>query len=81
MNGYELARRVRQEEWGRATLLVAATGWGQRDDKERAQVAGFGHHLTGPVNPDQVLALLAAFVLRQHTRAETGAGAPLSATS
>ncbi|MBV8803507.1 MAG: response regulator, partial [Sinobacteraceae bacterium] len=36
MTGYEVARRIRQQAWGRNALLVAVTGWGQEDDKERA---------------------------------------------
>jgi PAS domain S-box-containing protein len=58
MNGYELARRIRQEAWGASMFLVAATGWGQEDDRRRAASAGFDRHLTKPVNPSEVLALL-----------------------
>ena len=58
MNGYELARRIRQETWGASMFLVAATGWGQEDDRRRAASAGFDRHLTKPVNPSEVLALL-----------------------
>lgn len=58
--GYEVAERIRQEGWGRGMLLIAITGWGQADDKRRALAAGFDHHLTKPVDPDQLEALLAA---------------------
>ncbi len=51
MSGYEIARRVRRESWGRGALLLASTGWGQREDKEKAFAAGFDHHLTKPVDP------------------------------
>ncbi len=37
MTGYDAARRIRREAWGRQVLLVAVTGWGQEDDKEKAQ--------------------------------------------
>jgi signal transduction histidine kinase/ActR/RegA family two-component response regulator len=60
MTGYEVARRVRQQAWGRAALLVAVTGWGQDDDKQKAKVAGFDHHFTKPVNPDAVEEVLVA---------------------
>jgi signal transduction histidine kinase/ActR/RegA family two-component response regulator len=50
MSGYEVARRIRAEEWGRAIILVAVTGWGQDEDKRRAAEAGFNHHLTKPVD-------------------------------
>ena len=58
LNGYDLARRIRTRPWGRNMLLVALTGWGQTDDKERAFDAGFDDHLTKPVHPDQLLAAL-----------------------
>ena len=49
MNGYEAARRLRQEPWGTQLVLVALTGWGQAEDKERSRDAGFNHHLVKPV--------------------------------
>jgi CheY-like chemotaxis protein len=52
MDGYELARRIRQNARGSSVLLVALTGWGQADDKKRAADAGFDEHLTKPVDPD-----------------------------
>jgi len=61
LNGYEVAGSVRQEAWGEAALLVAVTGWGQPNDKEKARAAGFNHHLTKPVDLEQVAQLLATF--------------------
>jgi CheY-like chemotaxis protein len=61
MSGYEVAGSVRQEEWGEGALLVAVTGWGQPNDKEKARAAGFNHHLTKPVDLEQVAQLLAAY--------------------
>lgn len=58
INGYEVARRIRQEPWGQRILLVAITGWGQDDDKQQAREAGFDHHLTKPVNLADLRALL-----------------------
>jgi CheY-like chemotaxis protein len=49
MNGYEAARHIRQQPWGKGMALVALTGWGQEQDKRRALAAGFDHHLTKPV--------------------------------
>jgi signal transduction histidine kinase/ActR/RegA family two-component response regulator len=60
MTGYEVARRIRQQAWGRNALLVAVTGWGQDDDKERAKAAGFDHHFTKPVNTEAVEQVLVA---------------------
>lgn len=50
MNGYEVARRVRQV-LGRNIHLIALTGYGQPDDHERTRAAGFDQHLVKPVNP------------------------------
>ena len=41
-------------------VLVALTGWGQPEDKQRSQVAGFDHHLVKPVDPSVLERLLAA---------------------
>jgi CheY-like chemotaxis protein len=59
MDGYELARRLRAGPFGADLFLVAATGWGQESDRRRAAVAGFDRHLTKPVDPDRLVALLA----------------------
>jgi two-component system, sensor histidine kinase len=59
LNGYELARRLTAGEGARPALLVAITGWGQAADREAALRAGFDHHLTKPVDPAQLSALLA----------------------
>jgi len=58
LTGYEVAEAVRREPWGRSMHLIAVTGWGQTEDKERAHAAGFDQHLTKPVDPDRVEALL-----------------------
>ena len=47
LNGYEVAQRLRKEPWGRDMLLIALTGWGQRDDVKRAHNAGVAHHVSG----------------------------------
>jgi len=63
LNGYEAARRIREQPGGWDMVLVAITGWGQEDDKRRAREAGFDHHLTKPVDPADLQKLLAS-VLR-----------------
>jgi PAS domain S-box-containing protein len=62
LSGYETARRIRLEAWGRHTVLIAVTGWGQDDDKRKAQAVGFDHHLTKPVDPDDIERLLSIFL-------------------
>lgn len=58
MDGYETARRMRLRPWGTDALLVAVTGWGQPDDRERTRAAGCDRHLVKPVAPAALEALL-----------------------
>lgn len=58
MDGYALARQLRGLQETAQSLLVAVTGYGQPQDKQRAQEAGFDHHLVKPVKLDDVLRLL-----------------------
>ena len=58
MDGYEVARRIRQEPWGSTAILVAITGWGQTEDKDLSRESGFDHHLVKPVDHDHLLKLI-----------------------
>jgi len=58
LNGYQLAQRIRATGWGRRALLIAITGWGQVEDKLQALAAGFDQHLTKPIDPSVLEALL-----------------------
>ncbi len=60
MDGYEVARRVRADPEIASLRLVALTGWGQAEDKERAIREGFDDHLTKPVDPADLEGLLGA---------------------
>jgi PAS domain S-box-containing protein len=60
MSGYEVARRIRSEAWGKRMMLIALTGWGQEEDKKKAFEAGFDHHLIKPIDPDALEALMAS---------------------
>lgn len=51
MDGYEACRRIRQLSQEQPAFIVALTGWGQADDKRKAQEAGFDLHFTKPVDP------------------------------
>ncbi len=66
LNGYEACRRIRQQPWGKSVVLIAMTGWGQEDDRRRSQEAGFDHHMVKPVDPQDLMKLLAEL---QHVRA------------
>jgi PAS domain S-box-containing protein len=59
MNGYEVARHLRQHAELKGVKLIAMTGYGRESDRQRSQEAGFDHHLVKPVNPLRVLELLA----------------------
>ena len=60
LDGYEVCRRMRQQPWGRDLLIVALTGWGQEEDRERSQSAGFDTHLVKPVDDTVLIRLLAS---------------------
>jgi CheY-like chemotaxis protein len=64
MNGYEAARRIREQPRGRSMMLVALTGWGQEEDKQRTKEAGFDHHLVKPAEPAELQRLFAQSVQR-----------------
>ncbi len=60
LNGYQAARRIRQEPWGKDVVLVALTGWGQEEDRRRAREAGFQFHVVKPAAPASIEKLLAS---------------------
>jgi CheY-like chemotaxis protein len=59
-NGYEVARKIRLASPGAEVKLIAITGWGQEADKQKAFAAGFDHHLTKPVDTQQLSQLIEA---------------------
>ena len=62
MNGYDAARRIREQPWGRAIMLVALTGWGLEEDKRLAAEAGFDRHVVKPVEASTLREILASVV-------------------
>jgi PAS domain S-box-containing protein len=58
MDGYEVARRIRQRPWGRDVTIVAMSGWGQEDDKRQAAEAGCDRHLTKPADVEEIERIL-----------------------
>jgi len=70
LTGYEVARRIRLEAWGRHSVLIALTGWGQQDDKQKAHAAGFDAHLTKPIDPTELEHLLAKVLSATRARTE-----------
>jgi signal transduction histidine kinase len=58
MDGYEVARRIRSQPWGREATLVALTGWGQETDRKRSREAGFDSHCIKPLDLQRLFTLL-----------------------
>ena len=61
LHGYDVARRLREQDWGRRCLIVAVTGWGQEADRQQSKAAGIDHHLIKPVEPLALRELLATY--------------------
>lgn len=59
IDGYQVAQRLSRDQWGRTMTLIAVTGMGREDDKERALAAGFDEHLTKPIDYTELEAILA----------------------
>jgi DNA-binding response OmpR family regulator len=62
ITGYEVARRLREQQEFAHTAIVAVTGYGQSSDRQRAQQAGIDHHMIKPVDPDALRAVLLASI-------------------
>jgi len=60
LNGYDAARRIREQRQDQRVVIVAMTGWGQEEDKRRSKEAGFDQHLVKPVDPALLEELLAS---------------------
>jgi signal transduction histidine kinase len=52
LTGYEAAMKIRAEPWGKHMVLIALSGWGQREDIQRSKGAGFDAHLVKPASFD-----------------------------
>ena len=60
MDGYDVARQLRETNVGRSLPLVALTGYGQPADRARSEAVGFDAHLVKPIDGEQLLAALAS---------------------
>jgi signal transduction histidine kinase len=61
VHGYEVARRLRDQPATAECVLVAVTGWGQEDDRQRAREAGFDRHLVKPADPAEIDTILKSY--------------------
>lgn len=59
LNGYEVAQRIREKAWGKSMYLIAVTGWGQEEDRQRSSEVGLNQHMVKPVEPAALEKLLA----------------------
>lgn len=58
VNGYDVARNLRDDPDTRGALLIAVTGWAGEGNRQRAMEAGFDHHLTKPVQTAELLSII-----------------------
>lgn len=70
MDGYEVARRIRQLDRGAGIRLIALSGYGQKEDREKSEAAGFDDHLVKPADFAMLAAALDA--CRRQTVAAAG---------
>jgi len=59
LNGYEVAKRIRQDPVFKNVVLIALTGYGQESDRQTSEQAGFNHHLVKPACLEQLQKILA----------------------
>ena len=71
MDGYEVARRLREVARPDRVTLVALTGWGQDEDRRRVREAGFDHHLVKPVDLASLQTLLTSVARARSQKAES----------
>jgi CheY-like chemotaxis protein len=60
VDGYDTARAIREQPWGKDVRLVALTGWGHAADRRRSREAGFDHHLVKPADAETIVELIAS---------------------
>ena len=65
LNGYEVAQRIRENDWGQSMFLIAVTGWGQEEDRQRSSEVGLNVHMVKPVEPAALERLLAELPSKQ----------------
>jgi two-component system, chemotaxis family, CheB/CheR fusion protein len=78
MDGLEIARRIRSNSRHRGIRLIALTGYGQASDREATARAGFDYHLVKPVQPSELLAVLAELRTANATFDDAPPAEPMS---
>ena len=72
LNGYEAARLIRQLPNGNKINLIALTGWGQQEDRERSKEAGFDGHMVKPVDHIELMEWLEKISLEKRSGEREG---------
>jgi len=67
LNGYEAARKIREQGWSQGIVLIALTGWDQKEDRQKAKEFGFDGHLVKPVDHAALMKLLADSSVGAHS--------------
>jgi CheY-like chemotaxis protein/anti-sigma regulatory factor (Ser/Thr protein kinase) len=62
MDGFEVAKHLRQEPGLKEVPLIAVSGYGREEDRQRSRQVGFNHHLVKPVDPQALPALFASLL-------------------
>jgi PAS domain S-box-containing protein len=68
MSGYEVAERLWQREGSEKPVLVAVTGYGEQDDRERGRQAGLDYYMVKPIDPTELRELLTAVEITKRQR-------------
>lgn len=58
LSGFDVCRRIREQPWGRQMVMIAVTGWGEEEVRDRVTEAGFDHQIVKPIDPQQLVRLL-----------------------
>jgi signal transduction histidine kinase/CheY-like chemotaxis protein len=74
MDGYEVARRIRATSSAGNAMLIALTGWGQEEDIQRSEVAGFDYHLVKPPDMDKLWQLMSSPLRHRRNDPHHGSG-------
>ena len=74
VDGYRVAELLRARPDGGDVLLVAISGYGQPEDRERSKAVGFDHHLVKPIDCAELVALMRSGVRHAHRRTEPRSG-------
>jgi len=62
LSGHDVARRIRKQAWARDTVLIALTGWGRDEDRRASSSAGFDGHVVKPIDPPELMRLIASLL-------------------